>query len=199
MPKIDLKPNSPEFADSDKGIGRKPLSRCCDMPECAAAGEFRAPKDRSLSHYYWFCYEHVQDYNKAWNYFAGMSMAEVEDYINTASVWDRPTRRYDAAGKSDELLRKAQQTYHFMDEEPPKARAVPPSSRQTPEFEALALLGLEAPITLDDIKTRYKILAKKYHPDHNREDPEAEELLKKINMAYTILKMAYQKYEVLEE
>jgi len=42
-------------------------------------------------------------------------------------------------------------------------------------------------------------LAKKYHPDLNGKDKESEELLKKINMAYTILKMAYQKFEDLPE
>lgn len=170
------------------------------MPDCNAAGEYRAPKDRALSDYYWFCLEHVQDYNKAWNYFSGMSMSEVENYINTATVWDRPTRRYDSmAAATETLKRKAWQTYNFTEDEPPRARTTPDPSRQTPEFEALALMGLEPPVTLDTVKAKYKILAKKYHPDLNGHDPEAEEVLKKINMAYTILKMAYQKFETLPE
>jgi hypothetical protein len=203
MPKIFLKPNSPEFADGRENK-RLPRQRCCDMPECEAAGEYRAPKDRGLNEYYWFCLQHVQDYNKAWNYFSGMSMADVENYINTATVWDRPTRRYDSmAGVTEKLHQKAWQTYHFTEQEAPRERAqaggpIPPS-RQTPEFEALALLGLEPPVTLLEIKTKYKVLAKKYHPDHNGHNPDDVELLKKINMAYTILKMAYQKFETLPE
>ena len=200
MPKIFLKPNSPEFADG-RDTYRHPRQRCCDMPDCPAAGEYRAPKDRGLSDYYWFCLQHVQDYNKAWNYFSGMSMADVEHYINTATVWDRPTRRYDSMAVATETLkRKAWQTYHFTEDEPPRARASESAtSRQTPEFEALALLGLEPPVTLVDIKTRYKALVKKYHPDHHGQNPDFEELLKKINMAYTILKMAYQKFETLPD
>lgn len=206
MPKIFLKPNSPEFADG-KDQPRGPRFRCCDMPDCQEKGEYRAPKDRGLNEYYWFCLPHVQDYNKAWNYFSGMSMSEVEDYINSATVWDRPTRRYDSmASTTEDLKRKAWQTYHFTDEEPSTERQhrAPPPSRQTPEYEALALMGLEAPVTLKDIKAKYKVLVKKYHPDATRQDvtshdKEAEEVLKKINMAYTILKMAYQKFEELPD
>jgi hypothetical protein len=200
MPKIFLKPNSPEF-DDGQNKPRSPRHRTCDMPDCVAHGEYRAPKDRALSDYYWFCLPHVQEYNKAWNYFSGMSMSEVEDYINTATVWDRPTRRYDTVGATTEALKmKAWQTYNFTDDAPPRQeeKASNPS-RQTPEFEALAMMGLEPPVTLDDVKKKYKILAKKYHPDTNGSNPDSEELLKKINMAYTILKMAYQKFEKLEK
>jgi len=199
MPKIFLKPNSPEFEDKQTKT-RHPRTRCCDMPDCQMAGEYRAPKDRALSDYYWFCLEHVQEYNKAWSYYSGMSMAEVEDYINTATIWDRPTKRYDSmAGATEALKQKAWQTYNFTEEEQPRTRTYSEASRQTPEFEALALMGLEPPVTLLDVKAKYKTLAKKYHPDLNGKDEEAEELLKKINMAYTILKMAYQKFETLPE
>ena len=68
----------------------------------------------------------------------------------------------------------------------------------TPEFEALSIMGLEPPITLDGIKARYKELAKQYHPDLNQGDKKAEDLLKSINMAYTILKLSYAKFEKLE-
>ncbi len=194
MPKIHLKPQSPEFAD--KPETSKPGARGCEMPDCAGHGEHRAPKNRELNDYYWFCQEHAQEYNKAWNFFEGMSVADMEDHIARSTVWDRPTRRYDTAGNAEALKRAAWQTYHFTDEEPPKQqdRARYAGNRQTPEFEALAIMGLEPPIDLDGIKNRYKALAKKYHPDLNREDPNAEELLKKINMAYTVLKVAYQKF-----
>jgi len=199
MPKIFLKPNSPEF-DDGREKKRAPRQRCCDMPDCNDAGEYRAPKSRDLSDYYWFCLPHVQEYNKAWNYFSGMSMSEVEDYINTATVWDRPTRRYDSMGATTEALKnKAWQTYNFTEDEAPRTRTYSEAARNTPEFESLALMGLEPPVTLDDVKARYKILAKKYHPDLNGKDKESEELLKKINMAYTILKMAYKKFEDLPE
>ena len=202
MPKIQLKPNSPEF--DDKTNRSKPKTRHCEMPGCLCEGEFRAPKNRELSDYFWFCKEHIQEYNKAWNSFQGMSLEDMEAHIARATVWDRPTKRFDTAAGTEALKRKAWQTYNFTDQEPPKEahkrdRARYHGNRQTPEFEAMAIMGLEPPIDLAGIKTRYKELAKKYHPDLNRDDPEAEELLKKINMAYTVLKVAYQKFDTLNQ
>lgn len=199
MPKIFLKPNSPEFADG-RSSSSQTRRRRCDMPGCPGHGEHRAPKDRSLADYFWLCADHVQEYNKAWNFFSGMSTADIEDYINSAAVWDRPTQRFDSMANAEAIRQKAWQTYHFTEEAPPKSRFSDSSPvRQTAEFEALGIMGLESPVTLAEIKARYKTLVKKYHPDHNREDPTAEELLKKINMAYTILKVAYQKFEELPE
>lgn len=204
MPKIQLKPNSPEFAD--KNSKATPKSRHCEMPGCLCEGEFRAPKNRELTDYFWFCKEHVQEYNKAWNYFQGMSFEDMEEHIARSTVWDRPTKRYDTAAGTEALKRKAWQTYNFTDQDPPREahqrerdRTRYHGNRQTPEFEAMAIMGLEPPIDLVGIKARYKELAKKYHPDLNRDDPEAEELLKKINMAYTVLKVAYQKFDNLTQ
>jgi hypothetical protein len=53
---------------------------------------------------------------------------------------------------------------------------------------ALAVLGLEAPVTRDDLKARYKALAKRLHPDANGGDRAAEERLKDINLAYASLR-----------
>lgn len=204
MPKIELKPNSPEYNDG-KPRHRAPGTRHCEMPGCMESADHRAPKDRSLKDYYWFCTEHVQEYNKAWNFFSGMSMADVEDYINQSTIWDRPTKRYDTAATAEAIKNKAWQTYNFTDQAPPKDKYGSSSygyssvNKNTPEFESMVIMGLEPPLDLDKIKERYRVLAKKYHPDVNREDPEAEELLKRINMAYTVLKVAYQKFETLPD
>ena len=201
MPRIQLKPKSAEYADPKKKV----RTRACDMPGCAEHGEHRAPKDRSLSENYWFCFEHVKDYNAAWDFFSGMNDKEVEEQILNSLYGDRPTWRYDVEGAAAEnLRRKMWQTYHFTDQEPPKRdeghfRASSGATYQTPEFEALTLMGLEPPANLNDIKARYKELAKKYHPDLNPNDKKAEDLLKSINMAYTILKLSYAKFEKLEK
>jgi hypothetical protein len=196
MPKINLKPKSPEYDE----LKKKLKTRACDMPGCTDHGEFRAPKDRSLSEHYWFCFEHVSEYNRAWDYFSGMQPAEVEQHILNSIYGDRPTRRYDVDGAYETLRTKAWQTYHFTDQEPPKEEPRAQASyknNNSPEFEAMALFGLVPPLDLDMIKTRYKELAKKHHPDLNPGDKQAEELLKQINMAYTILKLSFAKYEKL--
>lgn len=173
------------------------------MPGCAGHGEHRAPKDRSLKDHYWFCFDHVKDYNAAWDFFSGMARDEMEEHIINSLYGDRPTWRYDVDGAmADTLRRAAWQTYNFTNKEPPKDktdnRRTSSLNPNTPEFEALSIMGLEPPITLDGIKTRYKELAKQYHPDLNQGDKKAEELLKSINMAYTILKLSYAKFEKLE-
>lgn len=198
MPRIQLKPNSPEYAEAKK----KARAKTCDMPGCAGHGDHRAPKDRSLSDHYWFCFDHVKDYNAAWDFFSGMNADEVEDQILRSLYGDRPTWRYDVDGAAAEALKRATwQTYHFTDQEPPKddfRQKTTANNPNTPEFEALSIMGLEPPVTLAGIKTRYKELAKKHHPDLNPGDKKAEDLLKSINMAYTILKLSYAKFEKLD-
>lgn len=203
MPKIRLKPNSPEYADPAKPNGRV---HHCEMPGCPRDGSFRAPKDRSLSDHYWFCQDHITEYNRAWDFFQGMNAKEVEDHILKSMFGDRPTWRYDVDGMA-ELRRQAWAFYGAgdnPDEHASRAWQEYQSNgarvdRTSAEFEALAIFGLEPPLTLDDIKQRYKELAKKYHPDVNNNDPEAEELLKQVNMSYTVLKLAFQKFDQLEK
>ncbi|MCB1591984.1 MAG: J domain-containing protein [Alphaproteobacteria bacterium] len=179
------------------------------MPGCTLHAEHKAPKDRALKDYYWFCFDHVKEYNRAWDFFSGMNSGEIEDHIHNSFYGDRPTWRYDMnkGSAEDFLYRKAWQTCNFTENDPQKEQEKNWNKRQgassvtalTPEREALSLMGLEEPVTLEEIKRRYKTLAKKHHPDLNRGCSESEELLKRVNMAYTILKLAYEKYEALVE
>ena len=54
--------------------------------------------------------------------------------------------------------------------------------------EPLSTFGLDWPTTLDQVKARYKELAKRHHPDANGGDRAAEERLKTINLAYAALR-----------
>jgi len=200
MPRIQLKPKSPEFDNSQN----KTVLRCCDMPGCNLEGDFRAPKDRGLNEHYWFCLEHVREYNQAWDFFSGMSAAEIEEHILRSALWDRPTRRFDS--EAEENLRQKAWSFYQNDEgfEGQKHSDHNNGSyrhidRSSPEFEALAVMGLEPPVDLKAIKERYRELAKKLHPDRNKGDSKSEELLKQINMSYTILKLAYEKFDQLDD
>ncbi|MEM7679842.1 MAG: J domain-containing protein [Pseudomonadota bacterium] len=206
MPKISLKPNSAEFAKREK----KNKPQTCEMPGCSEKAEHKAPKHRGLNEYHEFCLEHVREYNKAWNFFDGMSNKEVEDHMISSLYGDRPTWRYDSDGAAESILRtKAWQTYHFTQKKPREEKTYRQGGeehayqtdhrRNTPEFEAMAIMGLEPPLDLKVIRKKYKELAKKHHPDLNPGCDKSEELLKRINMAYTILKMAFDKFEKLPE
>ena len=54
--------------------------------------------------------------------------------------------------------------------------------------EAYDILGVPVGTTPEDAKSKYKELAKKFHPDVNK-DPDATDRFKKINEAYDALKM----------
>ncbi len=60
-------------------------------------------------------------------------------------------------------------------------------------------LGVEKTANADEIKKAYRTLAKKYHPDQNKDKPEAEAKFKEISEAYDVLKdeqkrAAYDRY-----
>ena len=64
----------------------------CDHPDCGETGQYRAPRSRQELHlFYWFCLEHVREYNAAWDYYADMDDAAVEAEIRKDIVWQRPT------------------------------------------------------------------------------------------------------------
>jgi curved DNA-binding protein CbpA len=50
------------------------------------------------------------------------------------------------------------------------------------------VLDLSLPVTLLEVKARYKQLVKRHHPDANGGDKAAEERLKIINEAYATLR-----------
>ena len=53
---------------------------------------------------------------------------------------------------------------------------------------ALDVLGLDWPLDQARLRERYKELAKRYHPDANGGDREAEDKLKDVNRAYSLLR-----------
>lgn len=49
------------------------------------------------------------------------------------------------------------------------------------------VLGISPQASVDEIKRAYRTLARRYHPDSNRDDPEAAERFKEISRAYETL------------
>lgn len=203
MRKPKLKPKSAEFE-----IKPQALPRLCDVPGCSDHGEFKAPKSRKeLRDYYWFCLDHVREYNRNWDYFTGMGEADIEDHIRKSTIWDRPTWKFTARQVNDTILRqRLKEHFGFAGFEEPDAEQQQdeeihfnPSQSASAEVQALSVLNISPPTNLDEIKTRYKKLAKKFHPDLNNGCRDAEEKLKKINIAYTVLKIAFQKYSSLAD
>ena len=164
--------------------------RCCDMPGCGAAGEYRAPKSRKqLNDYWWFCLEHVRAYNGSWDYYKGMSPAQMEAEFRADTSWQRPSWPLGRLGSSaweDDALRDP---LHILSAgRVNQARQRPAQKTPSELREPLQTLGLSWPTTMDQLKTRYKELAKLHHPDANGGDRGAEERLKTINLAYATVR-----------
>jgi hypothetical protein len=159
-----------------------------------AAGEFRAPRSRSaLNEYLWFCLPHVREYNAAWDYYKGMGPAEIEANLRNDSGWQRPTwplgrlggaRRFDVEHLRDPLGILRDTPLHARRTRPrEEKREAPPELRA-----ALDVLGLAWPVEPLALRARYKELAKQLHPDVNGGDRGAEDRLKDVNRAYSLLR-----------
>ncbi len=166
-----------------------PEARHCEHPGCAENGEFRAPKSRdNLGNHYWFCLAHVREYNSAWDYFVGMTQEEIERYQREDVTWHRPTWRLGARA-ADAATSPPRDNFGFFGarESGRHERGAGAAEPSTPVRNALAVLNLETSATPDEVRTRYKELVKRFHPDLNGGSKDAEERLKVINQAYAHL------------
>ncbi len=175
--------------------------RGCDVPGCAAEGAYRAPKARDrLREYYWFCLEHVRAYNQAWDYCAGMSASEIEMMIRGDQTWQRNSWPLGLWRVREHALRDAVLRDFGLGTAGGAAGAAagrrdrgaapggPRPAPESAEARAMAELELEPPVSFAEIKARYRALVKRHHPDTHGGDKSAEERLKRINLAYTVLK-----------
>jgi hypothetical protein len=179
-----------------------PAARACDWPGCEEHGDHRAPKDRDrLEEYYWFCLGHAREYNRSWDYFAGMEQTEYESLIRSCATWDRPTWPLGARGGDRSALpywaaKEAAEAFADNPDvgtrplETPRGMATRSRlSRQ--ERAALATLELPETASLQDIKKRFKQLVKRYHPDATgpaaKPSRAIEERLRNVIQAYSHL------------
>lgn len=166
--------------------GATPPCRPCDHAGCERGGEFRAPKSRrELRDYFWFCLEHVREYNASWDFYAGCSAEEIERQIRLDQTWRRPTWRLGQFGATVRFhpagLKEGFGFFHQSDAGRPEAKTTPQ------EQAARRELNLAGPLTLVALKARYKELCKIHHPDANGGDKGAEERFKRIGQAYRTL------------
>ena len=172
--------------------------RHCQAPGCPEQGVHRAPVARDrLNQYYWFCRDHVRQYNLAWDYFAGMNEQQIEYHRRFDTVWQRPSWPFGQFGEraarnpGGGAGYRIHDGYGFFSEGPDGARNGSAEAPLTEEQKALALLDLEEPVSFEDVKARYVALVKQLHPDATGNDPEAEERLKIVNQAYGALKISF--------
>jgi len=183
-----------------------PREAPCQWKGCSNPGTHRAPRGRGQEGYYRFCIDHVRQFNASYNYFDGMSNAEVEKFQKDSALGDRPTWRMGGNGTPPGTTPKGgkqrgryarfggvDQHKILGDEDASPAGPVKPESRRvlkTLERKAMDALHLPETASKDDIKTRFKELVKRHHPDANGGDRGSEDKLREIIQAYNYLKQA---------
>lgn len=176
----------------------------CAWPGCADSGEHPAPKGRGREgQYFYFCMTHVREYNRGYNYFTGMSDDDVAVFQEQNVTGHRPTWRM-AGNRATTRFSNASSgpgghtgwqaemndTFGLFG---PRSSYYDSTSQRTmhnAERKARGTLNLEPDADAAQIKTRYKELVKRHHPDANGGDRGSEEKLREIIQAYTYLKSA---------
>ena len=167
----------------------------CMAEGCLDTGTHPAPKNRQeLRSHIWFCLDHIRMFNSQWNYYDGLEGDALEREIRRATTWERPSWKFGTA-PSAKIARSAsfEDKFSFFDEPDTKPQNVF-QSLTAEEKEAYALFELKPGADENAVKQKYKELAKKLHPDHNRSDPDAEDKLKEINLAYAVLRKNLQSH-----
>lgn len=148
--------------------------RLCDREGCDNHGDRPAPKAPNSPERWMFCETHAAEYNKNWDYFAGLSAEEAAKRAESEgreSAAFRASAHYAWAGPGD-------------------------GNRSRDEMRALDALGLESDADMKAVKAAYRQLAKENHPDVNQGDAEAAKRFQQVQAAYDVLRKAEERRTV---
>ena len=182
--RIRVKPTKDRRAKSD--------APGCEWMGCKEKATHRAPKGRGSDKEHWrFCLDHVREYNQSYNFFAGMSDAAVMAYQKDAITGHRPTWKMGTGkGKMRPDFSNIGDPFGLLGEgfRTEKKARVETRSVRNAERKALDTLGLESGASKVQVKSRFKLLVKRHHPDANGGDRSTEDRLIEIIKAYNYLK-----------
>ncbi|PZU84999.1 MAG: molecular chaperone DnaJ [Shinella sp.] len=184
----------------------EPAPATCQWDGCDKPGAHRAPVGRNAEgQFFLFCFEHVKEYNKGYNYFSGLSDGEIARYQKEAITGHRPTWTVgvNKAARASPLHSTARSgsaasqarmkdPFGFVQQGRGNGPRLQPQLRKLKSLEAKAFdtMGLPGNSSPAEIKTRYKELVKKHHPDANGGDRGSEERFRAVIQAYQLLKQA---------
>lgn len=147
--------------------------RLCDRVDCEAAGDRPAPKAPNSPERWYFCQAHAAEYNKNWDYFAGLdaeSAAAREAEESAGASAFRKSAHWQWGGPGD-------------------------GSRSRDEMRALDALELDSDAEFTAIKAAYRRLAKEHHPDLKQGDEAAAKRFQQVQAAYDVLRRAEERKE----
>jgi hypothetical protein len=200
---IRVRPPSEEAQAAEEDVhALKPGERECDHPGCRRAAVSRAPKSRDLiNEHYWFCQPHAAEYNRNWDFFAGMSEGEIrkrqqdEMFTGGRPTWEMKAGRFsrEAASFAGKFGKGEgyRDPFNIFGRGGPRPAPQPEEPKLGKiERNALAELDLEPGAEGTAIRTRYTELVRKLHPDANGGDRAGEQRLQKVIRAYQALRKA---------
>ena len=170
------------------------MKNICEWSKCNKIGVYKAPieKDNSKS-FRLLCLEHIKIFNKTWNYFADMSENEIENFVKSDLTWHKPTKSF----SSSENFFRVLWVNVLNDKSGIFKNSAYKDFKKTKlsekDKDALKILGLKSDTNWSDIQKKFKILVKRYHPDKNQGSKKYEDILKKITLAYSQLRMSMSK------
>lgn len=157
--------------------------KICSNPGCEETGIYPAPKSReNLNEYLYLCISCIKVFNKSWNYFAGLSEKELEIEIRKSVTWDRPSWKF---GTKNINYNFEKAFDRFENKKNTRNEKVFSEKLE----KAFTILGLSHDTSIKEVKTKYKFLAKKWHPDvqNNKSTNNKDKFINITNAYKTIL------------
>ncbi len=168
-------------------------TRGCEHEGCVERAQYRAPKSPdTLDDYFWFCKDHVREYNLKWNFFTTATEEEMQDQIKSDRVWERETKPFKKGEEARAWARLGIDDPHQVlgvnaTQNPGKSitgtRKLPPTQRK-----AIDILEAKDHWTKAEVRKQYKVLIKVLHPDLNGGDRSQEEQLQEVVWAWEQIK-----------
>ena len=176
-------------------VAAEASNKPCDYPDCDKTGQFRAPKSREqLDDFFWFCKDHIREYNLKWNFFDGTSDEEFKKIIEQGRMWERETKPFSRKDDGNAWARMGvNDPMEILGEKATMNRGNQPSSgatRKLPptERKAIEILDARDTMTKAEIRKQYKLLVKNLHPDMNGGDRSDEDRLQEVVWAWDQIK-----------
>ena len=146
-------------------------------------------------------------YNKGYNYFSGLPDEDVIQQQKSDATGNRPTWFVGVnswarnRAKTGSPPPRSGYAHRFSTQDPfgvfgegapggTKPGAAPRRPLKRLERKCMRQLNLDDDATKADIKTRFKELVKRLHPDHNNGDRSSEDKLREVIQAYNYLRQA---------
>ena len=167
------------------------MKNICEWINCREPGEFKAPAEKDNSkNFKWLCKEHVELFNKKWNYFEGMSQNEIENFLKSDLTWHRPTQKFGSSDNFFNILwnNALNDKFNFFKHEK-NINSLNEKKLSEKDIDAFKIMELELNASWPIIQKKFKTLVKKFHPDKNSGNKQFEDKLKKITLAYSHLRL----------